>query len=140
MSLMGWPAFRLLPRPIACGLAMALAFPPVAQAAPAREGERPLSGLASFYAEAFHGRRMASGPRFDQWSDSCASRRHAFGTVLLLRNAANGRRARCVVRDRGPYVAGRVLDVSRGTARLLGMERAGLAWVEIEILDRGGSL
>jgi rare lipoprotein A len=128
-------ALRSVLRPIACGVAMALALPPGAQAAPAREGERPLSGLASYYGFQFHGRRMANGGRFDEWGDSCASRSLRFGTVLLLHNKANGRRARCTIRDRGPYVAGRVIDVSRGTARRLGMEKAGLAWVEIEILD-----
>lgn len=91
-------------------------------------------GVASWYGPGFHGRRMANGRIFDQESDSAAHKTLAFGTRLFVRSLDSGRTARCVIEDRGPFIPGRVLDVSRHTARELGMLEAGLARVEWIIL------
>lgn len=90
------------------------------------------SGLASFYGgKKHHGKPMANGERFDQSSDSCAHRKHPFGSVLLV-STRRGRVVTCTVRDRGPFVRGRVVDLSHAGARALGMLGAGIARVTVE--------
>jgi rare lipoprotein A len=91
--------------------------------------------LASWYGPGFHGRLTASGERFDQNAATCAHRTAKFGTVLRLTRLANGKTATCRVSDRGPFVAGRALDVSRAVAKRLGFLDAGLARVRIERID-----
>jgi rare lipoprotein A len=79
---------------------------------------RTHTGLASWYGPHFHGRRTASGERFDAHALTAASRTYPFGTRLRV-----CRRSRCVVvrvNDRGPYVRGRELDLSRGARQALG--------------------
>ena len=89
-------------------------------------------GLASWYGDHEEGRLMASGHPFHANGVNAASRTYPFGTHLLITNLANGRQAEVVILDRGPYVFPRILDVSRGTARMLGFEQQGLATVRIE--------
>jgi len=90
-----------------------------------------VSVLASYYAHREHGRLTASGERFDMHRMTAASRTLAFGTIVILENRDNGRLAVCRINDRGPFVAGRSIDVSLGVARELGMERSGLATVRM---------
>lgn len=90
---------------------------------------------ASWYGGAFHGRQTASGERFDQHAATCAHRSLRFGTHVRVTNLANGRTAVCRVNDRGPYIAGRSIDVSRGVAARLGMIRSGTAPVRLTIID-----
>lgn len=90
---------------------------------------------ASWYGAQFHGRITASGERFDQHASTCAHKTLRFGTLIRVTNLANGRSAVCRVTDRGPFVAGRVIDVSRGVAVRLGMIRSGSAPVRLQILD-----
>lgn len=105
------------------------------RARPARPGEdtsgRVQRGDASYYHPRFHGRRMANGERFDMHSDSAASRTLPLGTTAIVRNLETGQMAMVEIEDRGPYVDGRVLDVSPGTAEKLGMTHDGVAPVEI---------
>jgi len=75
----------------------------------------------------------ASGAPFDPAKPICAHKTLPFGTVLRLRY--RGRTALCVVLDRGPYVAGRHIDVSRAVASRLGMIRAGIAQIRVERLS-----
>jgi rare lipoprotein A len=93
-----------------------------------------LTGLASYYARKFHGRRTASGARFDQGALTVAHKTLPFGTLLKVTNPSNGRSVLVRVNDRGPYVRGRVLDLSREAARLLGIVRQGVARVAYEIV------
>lgn len=90
---------------------------------------------ASYYGPGFDGRATASGCRFDQWSNTAASRTLPLGTVLRVTNPANGRSELVIILDRGPYVHGRTLDLSRGTARRLGIEAQGVATVHLERLQ-----
>jgi rare lipoprotein A (peptidoglycan hydrolase) len=78
-------------------------------------------GVASFYAEKFHGRKTASGERFNMNALTCAHRTLPFGTKLMVKNARTGKS--CVVRvnDRGPYSGARVLDLSPEAARRIGI-------------------
>lgn len=91
------------------------------------------SAVASFYAHAHHGRRTASGERFDMHAATCAHKNAPFGAVFRV--TYRGRSATCRVNDRGPYVDGRALDVSLGVARAIGMVGAGVGRVSIERIN-----
>jgi hypothetical protein len=77
--------------------------------------------IASWYGPGFQGRRTASGERFDQEAMTAASKTLPFGTHVLVRNPRNGRECTVVINDRGPYVAGRGIDLSHAAARRLGI-------------------
>jgi rare lipoprotein A len=104
-------------------------------AAPAPAELRPAgsaqTGIASFYGPRFTGRRMANGQRFDPHSDTIAHRSLPFGTVVRVTNLENGRTTTARVLDRGPWIRGRIVDVSPRLARDLDMVRSGIARVEV---------
>jgi rare lipoprotein A len=102
--------------------------PPVAEAQPTGPAQ---VGQASYYARHFTGRRMANGQRFDPASETVAHRTLPFGTVVRVTNLDNGRTATARVLDRGPWIRGRIVDVSPRIARDLDMIRAGIARVEV---------
>ncbi len=101
-------------------------------AAPAEEGE---VGLASFYGKKFHGRRTASGARYDMHAMTCAHPRAPFGTRLKVTDLENGRSVVVTVTDRGPFKRGRVVDLSMAAARKLGIVDRGLARVRVEAVE-----
>lgn len=86
-------------------------------------------GIASFYARHFAGRRMANGAPMRPESDNAASRTLPFGTKAQVTNLHNGRIALVTITDRGPYIRGRIIDLSPRTARQLGI--TGLARVQV---------
>ena len=90
-------------------------------------------GRASFYAG---GGRTANGTSIG--AATCAHRSLPFGTKLLVTNLANARQAILTVTDRGPFVRGRVLDVSRGAAGILGMLHAGVSQIRMQVLGGAG--
>jgi rare lipoprotein A len=94
-------------------------------------------GLASWYGGSFHGRRTASGERFDQEALTAAHRSLPLGTRARVTNLENGRSVIITVTDRGPFVRGRIIDLSRGAARRLGILRAGKARVRVTPIDGG---
>jgi len=109
--------------------------PEVRQSGGAGEQEQaaaPDVGLASFYGRKFHGRRTASGARYDMHALTCAHRTAPFGTRLRVTDLETGRSVVVTVNDRGPFVRGRVVDVSLAAARALGMVERGLARVRVE--------
>jgi rare lipoprotein A len=127
-------------RLVAAKLAAAVLLFLAIAAAPAAAHDEPpqgmrIEGVASFYGVRHHGRMKANGAPFDMMSATVAHRDLPLGTEIQIRNLANGRTARAVVTDRGPYVDGRALDVSLGVARRLDMQQSGLARVEIRVLD-----
>jgi len=83
------------------------------------------AGAASYYADCFHGKRTASGERFDQNKLTCAHRYLPFGTRLLVENSENGNVVVVTVNDRGPFCNNRVLDLSKAAARRLGITGVG---------------
>lgn len=91
-------------------------------------------GIASFYGPGFQGRQTASGEVFDMNDMTCAHRTLPFGTILRVENLGNGREATVRVNDRGPYVAGRIIDLSRGAAERLGMLESGTAEVLLRVV------
>ena len=92
------------------------------------------SGKASFYASAFHGKISASGKVYDMYKYTCAHKKLPFGTKLKVTNLKNGKTVTVEVTDRGPYVKGRVIDLSKAAAMDLDMVQAGIANVEIEVV------
>lgn len=91
-------------------------------------------GMASWYGEDFHGRPTASGEIYDMHGITAAHRSLPLGTVVKVVNVRNGRQVIVEVNDRGPYKKGRIIDLSYGAAKRLGMARAGVGVVECEIV------
>jgi rare lipoprotein A (peptidoglycan hydrolase) len=94
------------------------------------------SGVASFYGGRFHGRPTASGVRFDSNAMTAAHRSLPFGTRVRVTHLGNGRSVEVRINDRGPYVGGRIIDLSRGAAGVLGMHGQGVARVNVTVLGR----
>jgi rare lipoprotein A len=92
-------------------------------------------GLASWYGEFHHGLPTASGEPFDMTRLTAAHRSLPLGTRLQVTNLENGRIVEVRVNDRGPYVAGRVLDLSHGAARVLDMVERGVVPVRIDVVS-----
>jgi rare lipoprotein A len=88
--------------------------------------------IASWYGPGFHGRLTANGEIYDQMALTAASKTLPFGTMLLVTNLRNGRSALVRINDRGPYIDGRDLDLSKGTALALGMVRRGVIKVSVK--------
>jgi len=87
--------------------------------------------IASFYTEASSGKTQANGKRFDEKALTAAHRSLKFGTILIVENLENGKLSPIQIQDRGPYIAGRGLDVSKAVAERLGIVAAGLATVRV---------
>jgi rare lipoprotein A len=127
-------------------IAMIVLAPPVKAAAEPAKSRAFQRGEASFYhPHRFTGRRMANGDRFDPRSNTAAHRTLPFGTRVEVTNLDNGLRRVVVIRDRGPHVRGRILDVSPRIADELGMREDGIAPVQLRTLGilpdrtRGGN-
>lgn len=88
-------------------------------------------GGASWYAHYFHGRRTANGERYDQNQLTAAHKTLPFGTVVRVRSEVNGKEVDVRINDRGPFVAGRVIDLSQAAARALGMLQLGVKRVTL---------
>jgi rare lipoprotein A len=93
-------------------------------------------GIASYYGPGFHGRRTASGERFNQHAMTAAHRTLPFGTRVRVTSLGNGKAVVVRINDRGPFSRGRVIDLSRGAAVQLGIIRAGVANVCVTRIQR----
>ena len=92
------------------------------------------TGLASWYGEPLHGRRTASGEPFNMHDHTAAHPTLPFGTRVSVENLENGRSVIVRINDRGPFVRGRIIDLSRHAAEHLGYLRAGVTRVRIQQL------
>ena len=137
-------AFRELPAAPAPGADGAVDLAAIehthSDADPAADGGagagKPLAGgTASYYASQFHGRRTASGERFDTGAMTAAHRTLPFGSKVRVTNPANGRSVVVRINDRGPFTRGRTIDVSRAAAERLGLIASGHARVELALVD-----
>lgn len=108
---------------------------PAAREEPRAEGSEAEIGLASYYGRAFHGRRTASGARYDMHALTCAHPSAPFGTRLRITEVESGRSVDVTVTDRGPFAPGRVVDLSLAAARKLGIIARGLARVRVERVE-----
>jgi rare lipoprotein A len=101
-------------------------------------GNSDLEGLASYYAEPYHGRKTASGEIFDSYKELTAAHRTLpFNTVVRVTNQNNGKDVDVRINDRGPFVDGRVIDLSLKAARELDLVRTGVAPVKLVVLKEG---
>ena len=116
------------------GLLIALTFSPLTSYARS-EHPKTLQGTASYYGGKFHGRKTASGERFNQEAMTAAHKSLPLGTKVRVTNLRNGEVVEVKINDRGPYIKGRIIDLSKGAAREIGMIKAGTAKVKIEILE-----
>ena len=89
-------------------------------------------GEASFYGPGFHGKKTATGEKFDQNDKTAAHPTLPLGTKATVTNLDNGTSVDVKINDRGPYVKGRDIDLSKGAAKELGMTKDGVAPVKIE--------
>jgi len=136
------------PAPLAAAVALTLAGCASSRDVAPRPAAEPASvavgwteeGLASWYGEPYHGRATASGRRYDMWEMTAAHRTLPFGSRVRVTNRANGRRAEVLVNDRGPFVPGRILDLSRAAAEALGAVAAGVVPVRLEVLHPGDGM
>jgi len=94
-----------------------------------------LSGMASWYGPGFHGNPSASGERFNQNAMTAAHRTLPFGTKVVVTNINNGQSVVVRINDRGPFSGDRVIDLSAGAARMLGLIQSGVAPVRLDVLE-----
>jgi rare lipoprotein A len=93
------------------------------------------TGLASWYGRDFHHKATASGERYDMHDMTAAHRSLPLETLVRVTNLSNNRSVVVRINDRGPFMPGRVIDLSRSAAERLGMTKAGIARVRIEVFD-----
>jgi rare lipoprotein A len=92
-------------------------------------------GLASWYGGKFHGRMTSSGEVFNTNTLTAAHRTLPFGTIVKVTNLDNGKSVLVKINDRGPFVEGRIIDLSRAAAIQLGMIDSGVAHVSLQIVE-----
>jgi len=95
----------------------------------------PQTGTASWYGEDFHGKPTASGVPYDMYGLSAAHNTLPLGTTVRVTHLGNGRSVELAINDRGPFVDDRIIDLSYGAAKVLDMDKEGLAKVRIEVVQ-----
>lgn len=95
----------------------------------------PQVGVASWYGKKFHGRRTASGERYNMRAMTAAHRSLPFGSRVRVTDVETGRSVKVRINDRGPYYRRRVIDLSYGAAKKLGMVQKGITRVRVEVLN-----
>ena len=104
---------------------------------PAKTEPWPLAvqqGLASYYGREFHGRKTANGETFDMEALTAAHRTLSFGTMVRVTNIRTSQSVTVKINDRGPFVEDRLIDLSQGAARMIGLE--GVEPVRLEIIQQ----
>src|SRR5262245_39141366 len=99
-----------------------------------RAARHNLSGTASWYGPGFHGKKTASGEIYDQNKLTAAHKTLPLGSKARITNLDNGNAVEVEINDRGPFVEGRVIDVSRAAAGALGFVKSGTAPVQVELI------
>ena len=92
-------------------------------------------GVASYYHDSLHGRKTASGEVYNKRILSAAHKSLPLGTKVRVTKASSGKSIVVKINDRGPFVKGRIIDLSRRAARRLGIIGSGVAKVEVEVLN-----
>ena len=101
-----------------------------------REAKKQQTGKASFYSKRATGARTSNGEKLHHDSLTCAHKTHPFGTLLKVTNPSNGKEVVVRVTDRGPFKRGRIIDLSWGAAKELGMLSQGVAMVKVEVVEK----
>ncbi|MEQ4538868.1 MAG: septal ring lytic transglycosylase RlpA family protein [Billgrantia sp.] len=118
---------------LACSLAGMLAV--FAAHASAHEPDAQEEGIASFYSDRFQGATTASGEPFDQQALTAAHPSLPLGTKVIVTRADTGQEVEVLINDRGPFVEGRIIDLSKRAARELGMLNRGVAPVMVTTIQ-----
>jgi len=92
-------------------------------------------GKAGYYADSLHGRKTASGEKYDKFEFTCAHKTLAYGTKVRITRLDNKKTVICRVNDRGPYVEGYVTDMSRAAAEEIGLIKIGVTRVKLEVVQ-----
>jgi rare lipoprotein A len=115
-----------------------LGAPPTGTEQPSRAADKPgegtaltFSGVASYYGKEFHGRKTASGERYDMHALTAAHRTLPFGTIVRVTSAASGKSVQVRINDRGPFIADRIIDLSYAAAKAIGMLSVGQVRIDI---------
>jgi len=108
--------------------------PPEKGAIEKRESRGVQQGIASWYGADFHGKQTSSGEIYDMYQLTCAHNTLPLGTIVMVTNLENGRSIELKVNDRGPFVKGRIIDLSYAAARMLDMHEQGTALVKVEVI------
>lgn len=101
-------------------------------------GKKKIKGKASYYSSALEGRKTSNGETYSGDSLTCAHRTLPFGTLLKVRNPKNNKEVIVKVNDRGPFVRGRMIDLSYAAAQQLGFVSNGIAEVEVSRYNHSG--
>lgn len=115
-------------------LAAFLPFAGTAMAAKAAPGQTQ-KGIASYYHDSLHGNKTASGQVYNKNRLSAAHKTLPLGSKVKVTDTKTGRSIVVKVNDRGPFVKGRIIDLSRAAARKLGIVKRGIARVEVQVLS-----
>ncbi len=92
-------------------------------------------GVASWYGPGFHGRTTANGETYNMYDLTAAHKELPFGTIVEVTHLRSGRSVTARINDRGPFIRGRVIDLSKQAAEEIGLKDEGLAEVKIEIIE-----
>ncbi len=99
--------------------------------ASSREVSGTETGMASFYSESYNGRKTANGEIYRSSKLTAAHKTLPFGTKVKVTNLSNGKSVKVRINDRGPFIPGRIIDLTRAAARKIDMEHAGVVKVKI---------
>lgn len=123
-------------RKLSGGAVLALAATALLFTGAATAGGYDRTGEASWYGKRYQGRTTANGESFDMNALTAAHRRLPFGTMVRVTNLANKRSLVVRINDRGPYAGGRIIDLSKRAAALLGFQQLGIARVRVQTVKK----
>lgn len=124
----------MLNKPLTAGILAILMLLPFAAFAKVTPGDT-LSGKASYYHDSLHGRQTASGEIYNKSAMTAAHKHLPLGTRVRVTNVKTGKSIKVKINDRGPFIKGRIIDLSRRAATKLGMIEKGVVDVKVEILS-----
>jgi len=102
-------------------------------------GEK-MKGVASWYGPNFHGKKTSNGEQYDMNANTAAHKTWPMDTMVKVKNLQNGASTIVRINDRGPFVSGRIIDCSYAAGKKLGLDRSGIAKVEIEVVGFAGKI
>jgi len=123
----------VLPFALLLGMAVPAAATVNSNAGTSPRAHHGQTGIASYY---WQPQALASGGRFDPSAMTAAHRTLPFGTRVRVTHLGNGRSVEVKINDRGPFIAGRIIDLSKGAAGVIGLTAQGIARVAVEVLGR----
>jgi len=101
------------------------------------DGKKSYTGYASWYGDKFHGRKTSNGETYDMYGISAAHRSLPFNSMVEVTNLGNGKKVVVRINDRGPFVKGRILDLSYGAAKKIDSVNSGVVKVKLKVIYVG---